>query len=277
MFIIYNSFSIAVTERRSEIGILRAIGATSGQIRWLFLGESAAIGIIGSAGRTRASACLMARGIAFGIGALISDVYRIGQTVDAIAISPRLLALSFVIGVVTSVIAAAIPARNAARLDPVQALQKGQLSHPVGRGEPGAGRAGGRAGAVLGGVPGSAAGSRPVFYAGYLSAMIAALLLGPVLTLGLAKCFRPVLRWLRPVEGALAADSLIQAPRRTSASVAALMFSLALVVAFEGMGIANYRSMVGWMDSVLNPDLFVLSVAEPRHPNCRFPASMTPK
>ena len=50
MFIIYNSFAIAVTQRRSEIGILRALGATRGQIRWLFLGESAVTGLIGSLG-----------------------------------------------------------------------------------------------------------------------------------------------------------------------------------------------------------------------------------
>src|SRR5262249_50006297 len=42
MFIIYNSFAIAVTQRRSEIGILRALGATRGQVRWLFLGDSPA-------------------------------------------------------------------------------------------------------------------------------------------------------------------------------------------------------------------------------------------
>jgi len=48
MFIIYNSFAIAVTQRRSEIGILRALGATRAQIRWLFLGESAVSGVIGS-------------------------------------------------------------------------------------------------------------------------------------------------------------------------------------------------------------------------------------
>ena len=46
MFIIYNSFSTAVAQRRSEIGILRALGATRGQIRGLFLGESAVIGVI---------------------------------------------------------------------------------------------------------------------------------------------------------------------------------------------------------------------------------------
>ena len=49
MFIIYNSFAIAVTERRAEIGILRALGATRGQVRALFLSESALAGALGSA------------------------------------------------------------------------------------------------------------------------------------------------------------------------------------------------------------------------------------
>jgi hypothetical protein len=49
MFIIFNTFSIAVTQRRSEIGILRALGAFGGQIRRLFLLESAVLGLIGTA------------------------------------------------------------------------------------------------------------------------------------------------------------------------------------------------------------------------------------
>ena len=48
MFIIYNTFQIAVTQRRSEIGILRALGATRRQIRTLFLGESVVAGLFGS-------------------------------------------------------------------------------------------------------------------------------------------------------------------------------------------------------------------------------------
>ncbi len=48
MFIIYNTFAIAVTQRRSEIGILRALGATRGQIRTLFLVESALTGLAGT-------------------------------------------------------------------------------------------------------------------------------------------------------------------------------------------------------------------------------------
>ena len=118
-------------------------------------------------------------------------------------------------------------------------------------------------------------GSRPIFYAGYvLAIMVVPLLLGPLLSLGLARTIRPVLKWLRPVEGALAADSLIQAPRRTSASVVALMLSLALVVAFSGMARASYDSIVDWMNATFNPDLFVSPTPSFNIQTTRFPATM---
>ena len=69
---------------------------------------------------------LIARGIAASIGTLISDVYGVAQQADELATSPTLLVLALVIGIVTSIVAAAIPAHQAARVDPVQALQKGK-------------------------------------------------------------------------------------------------------------------------------------------------------
>ena len=125
MFIIYNSFAIAVTQRRSEIGILRALGATREQIRWLFLGESAVTGLIGSIGGL-AFGILIARGIAATIGTLISDVYGVAQHAGEVSTSPGLLLLALAIGIGTSIVAAAIPAHSAASVDPVQALQKGK-------------------------------------------------------------------------------------------------------------------------------------------------------
>src|SRR5712671_380323 len=83
MFIIYNAFAIAVTQRRSEIGILRALGATRRQIRVLFLGESAITGLVGSIGGV-GFGLLIARGIAASIGTLIADVYGVAQRADEI-------------------------------------------------------------------------------------------------------------------------------------------------------------------------------------------------
>jgi putative ABC transport system permease protein len=272
MFIIYNSFAIAVTQRRSEIGILRALGATRGQIRWLFLGESAVTGLIGSLGGL-VFGVLIARAIAATIGTLISDVYGVAQHADELSTSPGLLVLALAIGIVTSLIAAAIPAHSAARVDPVQALQKGRYQ-VLSAGES-------RLRAVLGLALGvvsivclNIGGSRAVFYAGYALAIVVSLLVSPLLSLWLARALRPILKWARPVEGALAADSLIQSPRRTSASVAALMLSLALVIAFAGMARASYVSIIDWMETALNPELFVMPSQSIVVRTMRFPAEM---
>jgi putative ABC transport system permease protein len=272
MFIIYNSFAIAVSERRSEIGILRALGATRPQIRWLFLGESAVTGLIGSLGGL-VFGVLIARGIAASIGALISDVYGVAQHADELATSPWVLGAALAIGIATSLVAAFIPARNAARIDPVQALQKGKYQ-VLSAGES---RIRGSLAAGLAGISAAClviGGSRYAFYGGYVLAIVVALLLSPLLSLALAKGLRPLLKFVRPVEGALAADSLIQAPRRTSGSVAALMLSLALVIAFAGMANASYSSIIDWMQTALNPDLFVVPSQNIVVRTIRFPETM---
>ena len=273
MFIIYNSFSIAVSERRQEIGILRALGATTGQVRWIFLGEGALLGAVGSL-LGLGVGMLLARAIAYAAGNLINDVYRIGQILDDVVVDPSVLGWSFAAGMAISVLAAVVPARRAARLDPVEAMQWGAVEKMA----TGFGRW--RAGLVVFllllavvtlVVPGT---PRSWFYTGYMSAMIAALLLVPMLTVGLARLARPILRSFYPIEGALAADSLIQAPRRTSATVAALMFSLALAVSFEGITLSNTSSIVEWMYKIVNPDLFVLPSQSLDVRAARFPASV---
>jgi putative ABC transport system permease protein len=215
---------------------------------------------------------------------LITDVYGVAQQADELATSPTLLFVALAIGVATSIVAAAVPAYQAARVDPVHALQKGKYQ-VLSVGES---RVRAAAAALLGAISVAClvvpavtgdpeGGSRPTFYAGYMLAIVAALLLTPLMALALARAIRPIVKWIRPVEGALAADSLIQAPRRTSASVAALMLSLALVVAFAGMARASYDSIIEWMETALNPDLFVLPSQSVVIRTIRFPKEMGPE
>ena len=125
MFIIYNTFAIAVTQRRAEIGILRALGATRRQIRTLFLGESVVAGLLDLPLGVLAGIAI-ARGMTGYIGSLLGQIYGIAQKADEISTDPILMTFAVVLGVITSVVAALIPARSAARVDPVQALQKGK-------------------------------------------------------------------------------------------------------------------------------------------------------
>src|SRR5687767_6402221 len=169
-------------------------------------------------------------------------------------------------------IAAWLPARNAARVDPVQALQKGKYQ-VLTAGE-------NRARRLMSAVMMGAAlvllwvGESFWFYAGYTLIIVAALLLVPTLALWFARALRPVLKWLRPVEGALAADSLIQSPRRTSGAVAALMLSLGQVIGLGGIGRESYNSIVEWLNTALNPDLFVSGSQNLSDRTFRFPKAL---
>ena len=96
MFIIYNSFAIAVTQRRSEIGILRALGATRAADP-LAVSRRERRHRPGRLDRSACcSVCVIARGIAASIGDLMSDVYGVAQRADEIATSPSLLGLALV-------------------------------------------------------------------------------------------------------------------------------------------------------------------------------------
>jgi putative ABC transport system permease protein len=118
-------------------------------------------------------------------------------------------------------------------------------------------------------------GHQPVFfYAGYLLSVVAVLLLTPALGAWLTRLLRPLLKWIRPVEGALAADSLLQSPRRTSGTVAALALSVALVIGLAGISRSSYDHIRRWMDAALNPDLFVTSSESLTTRSFRFPVAM---
>lgn len=272
MFIIYNSFAIAVTQRRSEIGILRALGATRGQVLRLFLLESTIAGLIGSL-LGSALGIATAWATAAYMSTIVEQTVGVAQRVQEVTVDPWLVVAGIAIGLGTSVFAAWIPARNAARVDPVQALQKGKYQ-VLSVGENRRRRRMAVALSVVSAVLLFFSSSKPLFYTGYILIILAGLLLAPTLTLLLAKALRPILKRTAQAEGALAADSLIQAPRRTSATVSALMLSLAMVVGFGGVAHSFYSAVGEWMDNVLNPDFFVSASANLVARTLTFPGEM---
>ena len=73
MYLIYNTVSISVVQRRREIGILRALGATRGQIMGLFLAETAALALLASF-----------LGVWLGIGFAKLSIGAVAQTVSSL-------------------------------------------------------------------------------------------------------------------------------------------------------------------------------------------------
>ncbi len=176
-------------------------------------------------------------------------------------------------GLITSLAAAMIPAWSAARVDPVKALQKGRYQS-LSEGENRTRKRWAIACACGSMLALGFSRFGLISYLGFLLAVLAAVLLAPAVTLWLAKGLRPALARLRPVEGALAADSLIQAPRRTSGSVAALMLSLALVISLGGLARGSYDSIAEWMRAALDLDLLVTPAENLTNRDFVLPASL---
>ena len=99
---------ISVLERRSEIGLRRALGATRGQIRAQFLAEAILLSLAGGAA-----------GVA--IGAVSTAVYARGHG-EAVVIPLQAWAGGLAATVIIGALAGLVPAIRAARLSPTQAL-----------------------------------------------------------------------------------------------------------------------------------------------------------
>jgi putative ABC transport system permease protein len=272
MFIIHNTLQIAVVYRRSEIGILRALGATRRQIMGLFLGEGAVEGVVGSAVGA-VIGIIAARGITAYVSRLLGEVYGMVERATDVSSSPAVVFGAIFLGVATSIVAALIPARNAARVNPVAALQKGSYQR-IGSGET---RLRTLVAFVL--VAVSAALLLPSRWRGglYLSdflALLAAILMVPALSVLLTRVCRPLLMLIRPVEGSMAADSILRAPRRAAGAVSALMLSLALVIALGGIAQGSYRAIYDWLKAEFSADLFVSPTQSLTAREFRFSGSM---
>ncbi|WP_426137428.1 ABC transporter permease [Psychrobacter sp. TWR1-1-1] len=110
-FGIASVLSVSVVQRTREIGILRAMGATRQQILRIFLIQGAIFGLLGS---------IVGSGVSY---VLVWSFNTFGPDIFTIPISINLILVTMSLATLTGVIAAAIPARRAAALDPVVAIR----------------------------------------------------------------------------------------------------------------------------------------------------------
>nr|CEL21823.1 Protein of unknown function DUF214 [Kibdelosporangium sp. MJ126-NF4] len=106
---IVNTFLILVTQRRRQIGLLRALGASNAQIRRGLFIEATAIGLIGST-----------LGLLLGVGVSAVVSYRLGQV---LTVPVGQIAVVALVGVVLAVMSVVVPARRAIRISPLEALR----------------------------------------------------------------------------------------------------------------------------------------------------------
>lgn len=117
---IINTLVMAILERRREIGVLKALGATDGDVRSLFFAEAGAMGLFGGLFGV-ALGWLIGQALTWG-----TTIYLRRQDLPGVKISyvPWWLALGAIsFAIVVSLVAGLYPAARAARLNPVEALR----------------------------------------------------------------------------------------------------------------------------------------------------------
>ncbi len=109
---VMNIMLVSVTERTNEIGVRMAVGARQNDIMQQFLIEAVLVCILGG---------LLGIGLAFAIGEVIN---RVGGDSFKVIYSPTSIIAAFVCSTLIGIIFGFLPARNAAKLDPVEALSR---------------------------------------------------------------------------------------------------------------------------------------------------------
>ena len=101
--------SVSVVQRRGQIGILRAVGTSRRTVLGVFLWQGVLIGVVGAL-------------LGSILGGLAGEMIESSALFD-VSVSPRLLLTALAVSIATGGLAAYLPARRAARLDPAAAIR----------------------------------------------------------------------------------------------------------------------------------------------------------
>ncbi len=124
-FLIYNTVAASVVRRRSEVGILRALGASRAKVRWLFLGEATLYGAIGSVIGC-VGGVLLANLLVSAVSKTVTNLYVL-VSIDHFYLPLWQIPLVLLLGMSSVLVGAFIPANAGANLPPLQALNMGVL------------------------------------------------------------------------------------------------------------------------------------------------------
>jgi putative ABC transport system permease protein len=261
LFLVYNVLSVSVAERRHEIGILRSLGATRSQVWSLFVGEAAVLGLAGTALGLPAGRALAE----LGLGPLVGVVSDFFVAVEArhVEVTPLIGLEALAAGLLTTFLAALIPAVRAAQEQPAEAVRRipaaPQLRQQF---MPLAGSLLLLAAGTVCVVGRQSLPARWGSFGGLTLFLLGALLLTPRLAGGLAWLVRPLARRFLSIEGRLAADNLVRSPGRTGLVITALAAGVAMVMQTAGLIRSNEDVILPWIDQTLTADLVVSSASD---------------
>jgi putative ABC transport system permease protein len=255
-FLIFNVFLIVVGQRVRELALLRAVGATGGQVAGSVLLEGALVGLVAAVVGYFAG-LVVALFLNF-----VLNAGGFGSGDTALVLSPRSILIAFAVGVGTTVLASILPAVSATRIPPVAAMREGfRLSL-------GSTRVLGVVGGVMVVLGGAAIAwaltaspdTVPLFVAlgiGALVVFIGTALLSAALAGPIARLLGLPFRGVYSTTGEMARQNAAREPNRTAFTAAALMIGLALVGMSLVVGSSLRTSFIKTLGTGIKGDWYV--------------------
>ena len=255
-FIINNVFQITIGQRLRELALLRAVGASGRQVRWMITIEAFALGvlatIIGVFG-----GLLVARGL---IAAF--DAAGAGFPDTATVLQLRTIVIAALVGVGITMASVIVPSRRASRIPPVAAMRP-ELGFAAMRSRR---LVAGIVVTVIGvalflvglfGRPGGTPGLIAFAGGGALLLFLGVASLSSTVATPVTRVIGWPIEKLFKVPGALARQNVARAPRRTSSSASALMIGVALVSSTAVFASSLRSSLVDTLESAISADYIV--------------------
>ena len=255
MFLVYNTVTFSVVQRRQLIGTLRAIGVTRDQVFTLILVEAALVATVAVAVGL-VLGVLLAEQLVGLVSRTINDLYFV-VNVRELTVTPVILAKGAGVGLVAALAAAAVPAFEATRAAPRVVMARSLVETRARRRLPLVSAAGGCAlllTLLLVWLPGES----PILGFAALFALVSGCaLLAPGATVVLLRVLRPPFEFFGGWLSRLALRGVAANLSRTAVAIAALMVALSSTVGVGVMVDSFRRSVSNWLDLTMRADMYV--------------------
>ena len=255
LYVMYNSMRVAVSEQRSQLGILRSLGWRRWEIHKLIIAQAILIGVIGSS-----LGLLLGTFLAQGLLSTVSDTLRemVKIYIPRIHFTAIDYAIIWLVGVLSCLISAWLPAWKAAGIAPIEAMNSqysyNELGYSWWRVA---------AGAIL-----MITSWMILVYGNNISLQYqgqatiacmfigAAVLMPPILILFL-KRLEPLAENFFGLPGRLGVSSFRRTSRRTVSTGMPILLGLALAFSFQGILTSANQTLTNWVNALISPDIVI--------------------
>ena len=255
LFLIYNTMTFSVVQRRPLFGVLGCLGATRREIFGLVLSEALLVGVLG-AWLGVALGVVLGQGAVQAVTQTINDLYFV-LTVRGAALPASSLLKGLALGIGATLLAAAPPAWEAATVPPRVALSRSGLESKAGKAF---------VAAALGSLALMAAGvgllalparGLVLSFAGTFAIIVGVGMQTPLVVRVLMTVLAPAAQRLGGALGRMAPRSVVNSLSRTAIAIAALMIAVSVTIGVSLMVSSFRHTVFVWLSQTLQGDVYI--------------------